>query len=161
MCATAPKIGEQVSGDPHSALPPLIWGVPGGDMLFRKSQKYGFDLGKYSIIYVKELASRPCSQSFNAPVRMAAEVQLVVPQKCRSASAFRSGCLCHSIDGRAHRAGTGRSYAHSRCAVPDRALLGEDLPLPPGSRGLFELSTSPAYPLPVKATTASACTSTD
>jgi hypothetical protein len=49
--------------------------------------------------------------------------------------------------------GRGRTQTPAECgrsyAVPDRARGGEDLPL--GSRGLFELSTSPAYPLPVKA----------
>jgi hypothetical protein len=48
------------------------------------------------------------------------------------------------MDGRAHRR---QPSVGDR--TPYQIELGEDLP--PGSRGLFELSTSPAYPLPVKA----------
>jgi hypothetical protein len=67
------------------------------EMLFRKSQKSGFDLGKYSIIYVKELASRPCSQSFNAPVRMAAAQSSLASRSAASGAPEVQISLCIQV----------------------------------------------------------------
>jgi hypothetical protein len=88
--------------------------------------------------------SCPSSQSFNAVVRMAAQSSWASRSADQPLHICRFGCLCHSMDGRAHRR---QPSVGDR--TPYQIELGEDLP--PGSRGLFELSTSPAYPLPVKA----------
>lgn len=82
------------------------------------------------------------SQSFNAVLRMGMAAQHSLAQQAEvQITLCMQVWLSLSLDGRT----AGMGCRHS-LATPYRVRRGEDLP--PGSRGLFELSTSPSDPLP-------------